>query len=127
MSTWTGSARSGTAARSRIVGNSGRKMIARLGRVPRRAGLKRVYPTGHGAARGVMLQVSGNNRNVLIFMTVEMSGDKTLSFLPLERLTPRMILGWTAPFLGGIFRLAVGRIGLRRSATRAPDGRLYAR
>src|SRR5262249_40521425 len=60
-------------------------------------------------------------------MTVEMSGDKTLSFLPLERLTPRMILGWTAPFLGGIFRLAVGRIGLRRSATRSPDGRLYAR
>src|SRR6476646_10668978 len=41
-------------------------------------------------------------------------------------LAPGMILGWTVRPLGGIFRAAGGRIGLRRSATRAPFGRLYA-
>ena len=37
-----------------------------------------------------------------------------------------MILGWTLLTLVVIVRVAVGRIGLRRSATRAPGGRLYA-
>src|SRR5580704_9125443 len=44
-----------------------------------------------------------------------------------EFLTPRMIFRWTPGRLCGISCLAVGRIGLRRSATRAPAGRSHAR
>jgi hypothetical protein len=62
--------------------------------------------------------VSGINRNVRILVRVEMSGDRTLSPLPLVRLAPRMILRWTPRPLLAILRRAVGRIGLRRSATR---------
>src|SRR5947208_3569649 len=71
--------------------------------------------------------MSGNNRNVLLFMKIEMSAVRSLSLVLFERLPPRMILAWTPTFLRGILLLAVGRIGLRRSATRAPGGRLYAR
>src|SRR5690349_17824062 len=73
------------------------------------------------------LGVSGNNRNVRILVTVEMSGVRGVSLLPLERPSPGVILGWTPLPLRGTLRLAGGRIGLRRSATRAPAGRLYAR
>src|SRR5262245_9926413 len=72
-------------------------------------------------------EVSGNNRNVRHFMTVEMSADKAMSLRTVERLAPGVILGWTAARLGARLGGAVGRIGLCRSATRAPVGRLYAR
>src|SRR6266481_223390 len=71
--------------------------------------------------------MSHHNRNVRILPTIEMSGVMILSLLPLERLAPRMILRWTACLLVAILRPAVGRIGLRRSATRAPAGRLHVR
>src|SRR5947209_5326076 len=70
--------------------------------------------------------LSGNNRNVRILGTVETSAVRTLSLRPLERLPPRVILGWTALALAAILAGAVGRIGLRSRATRAPAGRLYA-
>src|ERR1022692_5163210 len=72
-------------------------------------------------------ELSQRNRNVRIFTAVRMSGVMGMSLRPFERLAPRMILGWTFRALTGIVGLAVGRIGLRRSATRAPAGRLYAR
>ncbi len=78
-------------------------------------------------SKGIIKLVSGNNRNVRILGTVEMSAVWTLSLLPLERFAPRMVLGWTVGLLVAILRRAVGRIGLRRSATRAPADRLYAR
>src|SRR4051812_40411685 len=53
-------------------------------------------------------------------------GGRANSGLGLEALAPRMILGWTSSALGGILGRAAGRIGLRRSATRAPVGRLHA-
>src|SRR5271156_3807571 len=56
-----------------------------------------------------------------------MSAGKPLSLGPLVRLTPRMIFAWTFSRPAAIVAAAVGRIGLRRSATRAPAGRLYAR
>src|SRR5215472_2254343 len=56
-----------------------------------------------------------------------MSGGGGRSLVPLEPLAPRMILAWTVRLLLGIVCRAGGRIGLRRSATRAPTGRLYAR
>jgi hypothetical protein len=71
-------------------------------------------------------KMSGNNRNVRILAPVEMSGVGTLSLLSLERLSPWMIFGWTPTLAAAILGRAVGRIGLRRRATRAPDGRLYA-
>src|SRR4051812_49904043 len=71
--------------------------------------------------------MSPRNRNVRTLAAVETSAVWTLSLLRLERLSPRVVLGWTGTALSGIVRLAVGRIGLRRSATRAPGGRLYAR
>src|SRR5271157_4460631 len=40
--------------------------------------------------------------------------------------SPRMILRWTERSLHAVPIRAVGRIGLRRSATRAPGGRRYA-
>src|SRR5215218_9220590 len=55
-----------------------------------------------------------------------MSAVRGVSLLRLEGLAPGVILGWTARLLLGIFGLAGGRIGLRRSATRASVGRLYA-
>jgi len=55
-----------------------------------------------------------------------MSAVGTLSLLPLERFTPRMVLGWTILFLRGILRRVVGRRELCRSATPAPADRLYA-
>jgi hypothetical protein len=71
----------------------------------------------------IVLELSGNNRNVRISAPVEMSGVGTLSLLPLERLSPRMIFGWTPALAAAILRRAVGRIGLRRRAPRAPaDG-----
>src|SRR5438309_215373 len=79
------------------------------------------------AGQGARQKLSGNNRNVRILATVEMSGVWGLSLWPLEGLPPRMILRWAMGSLGVIVRPAVGRIGLRRSATRAPAGRLYAR
>src|SRR5262245_51575312 len=71
--------------------------------------------------------MSGTNRNVLILGPVEMSAVRGVSPLLLEGSAPGVILGWTPRPLAGTLRLAVGRIGLRRSATRAPAGRLYAR
>src|SRR5262249_13225297 len=59
--------------------------------------------------------LSGNNRNVRILGTVEMSAGQPLSLLPLERLAPGMFLGWTVPPRAAILAGAVGRIGLRRS------------
>src|SRR5690242_20841782 len=56
-----------------------------------------------------------------------MSAVRGLSLPPLVPPPPGMILRWTVPLLLGIVAPAVGRIGLRRSATRAPAGRLYAR
>src|SRR5205823_1436018 len=76
---------------------------------------------------GARPPVSGNNRNVLILRTFLLSAVRGLPLLPLEPLPPRVIFGWTPPPARGILRAAVGRIGLRRSATRAPAGRLYAR
>ena len=48
-----------------------------------------------GAFKIIINLMSGPNRNVRILATVEMSGVRTLSLLPLERLPPRVILGWT--------------------------------
>src|SRR5271170_775720 len=80
----------------------------------------------NGRVKHRMELLSDHNRNVRILAPVEMSGVTTLSLLPLERLSPRMICGWTPLPSPAILRPAVGRIGLRRSATRAPGGRLYA-
>jgi hypothetical protein len=55
-----------------------------------------------------------------------MSADRDVSLPPLVRLPPGVVLRWTVRPLLGIVRPAGGRIGLRRSATRAPAGRLYA-
>src|SRR2546426_696138 len=44
-----------------------------------------------------------------------------------EATPPWMVCGWTIGALVRRFVLANGRIGLRRSATRAPVGRLHAR
>ena len=60
------------------------------------------------------------NRNVRILDPVEMSAVRGLSLLPLEGLAPGVILGWTVRPLGAILGRAGGRIGQRRSATRAP-------
>src|SRR5262245_41441935 len=79
------------------------------------------------ARPGIKRVLSGNNRNVRILATVEMSGVETLSLGALERLPPGVVRGWTPRLLAAILGRAVGRIGLRRSATRAPAGRLYAR
>src|SRR5947199_7138023 len=79
-------------------------------------------PTSNGPGDSM----SGNNRNVRILGTVETSAVRTLSLRALERLPPRVILGWTALALAAILAGAVGRIGLRSRATRAPAGRLYA-
>src|SRR5260370_16269928 len=76
--------------------------------------------------QAVRQKVSGNNGNVRILGTVEMSADRTVSLVPLEPLSPGVIFGWTPPPRLAILRRAVGRIGLRRSATRAPAGRLHA-
>jgi transposase len=70
--------------------------------------------------------LSGNNRNVLLFRTVEMSAVRGVSLPPFVRLPPGVIFGWTSLLLPAILARAVGRIGLCRSATRAPAGRLYA-
>src|SRR5579885_1653800 len=72
------------------------------------------------------LILSGDIRNVRILATLEMSAVRTLSPLARETFPPRMILGWTIRFLLAMVRRVVGRIGLRRSATRAPADRLYA-
>jgi len=56
-----------------------------------------------------------------------MSAGPTFSLASFRRPPPRMILGWTPWRLRFILLRAAGRIGLRRSATRAPGGRLYAR
>src|SRR5207237_10911833 len=84
-------------------------------------------PAPLGGAKKAPKGLSGNNRNVRILATVEMSGVGTLSLLALERLPPGVVLGWTPRLRIAILGRAVGRIGLRRSATRAPGGRLYAR
>src|SRR5579871_5656775 len=55
-----------------------------------------------------------------------MSAVMRLSSAPLEGPPPRVICGWAPRTLSGRLLLAAGRIGLRRSATRAPDGRLHA-
>src|SRR5262249_10890214 len=71
---------------------------------------------------------SERNRNVRIFAAIRMSAESSLACHPLvRRPPPRVIFAWTFLRLGGILSAAVGRIGLRRSATRAPAGRLYAR
>ena len=71
-------------------------------------------------------------RNVRIFMTLEMSACFSLSrifhlFRFRRTFPPRMIRGWAPRALFATLFLASGRIGLRRSATRAPVGRLCAR
>src|SRR5262245_52529672 len=66
--------------------------------------------------------MSGNNRNARILRTIKLPAVRSPSLLPHERLAPGVILGWTAPLLLVIVGGAVGRIGLRRSATRAPAG-----
>src|SRR5262245_9567917 len=71
--------------------------------------------------------LSWNNRNVRTSGTIEMSAVIRLSLLLVEPPAPGEILGWTFAGLAAILRRAVGRIGLRRSATRAPAGRLHAR
>src|SRR5665213_1638503 len=71
--------------------------------------------------------MSGNNRNVRLLATVKMSGVMSLSLLPFVRSAPRMIFGWTVGLLVVIVCRVAGRIGLRRSATRAPGDRLHAR
>src|SRR5262245_55364464 len=70
--------------------------------------------------------MSGPNRNVRILAPIGMSAVRAVSLLPLERLAPGVILGWTVRPLGAMFRRAGGRVGQRRSATRAPAGRLHA-
>ena len=47
-----------------------------------------------------------------------MSPVRGLSLAPLERLPPRMVFGWTPRPTLAMLRLAVGRRGLRRRATR---------
>src|SRR5581483_2364488 len=61
-----------------------------------------------------------------MFAALRMSAVMGMSLGPLERLAPGMIFAWTFLWLLGIVGAAVGRIGLRRSATRAPGGRRYA-
>src|SRR5579872_1060688 len=70
--------------------------------------------------------VSQRNRNVRSFTALRMSAGLTFTSALGCRLAPGMILGWTPGWLWFILLGAVGRIGLRRSATRALDGRLYA-
>jgi len=77
-------------------------------------------PQGQMAAR------SERNTNVRLFAAIEMSGALGLSLLLLQRLAPRVILGWAPPARAGILRRATGSRGLRRHETRAPGGRLDA-
>src|SRR5436190_21742881 len=76
--------------------------------------------------RATIGEVSGDNRNVRISVTLEMSGVRVVSLLLFEGPAPGVILGWTPRGFGAISLLAGGRVGLRRGATRAPAGRLYA-
>ena len=70
--------------------------------------------------------LSQHNRNVRSLDTVETSCVMMLSLFLFERPAPGVILGWTSAASGAIAFLAVGRVGLCGSATRAPAGRLYA-
>src|SRR5581483_10807367 len=79
--------------------------------------------------RGVQLApgiLSDKSRNFLGSAKVGMSAVMGLSPLALEPTPPRVICGWTPRPLSAILPRAIGRIGLRRSATRAPGGRRYA-
>src|SRR5436190_674370 len=71
--------------------------------------------------------LSGHNRNVRNLAPIEMSAVMRLSLFPWATCAPGVILGWTTLGSGAILGRAVGRIGLCGSATRASDGRLYAR
>src|SRR5206468_7781777 len=102
-------------------------------KLSRLARLRDVVPTPTPEAspaevrlQGLFPKVSYRNRNVRHFTAIRMSAVRGLSLLPLERPPPRVIRGWTAAALRGILGRAAGRTGLRRSATRAPGGRLYA-
>src|SRR5215213_3694192 len=91
-----------------------------------RRGQPPLWPQAAALASGRDGGLSWNNRNVRILRTIKMSAVTGLSLLLLEGLAPGMIFGWTFAGLAVILRRAVGRIGLRRSATRAPAGRRYA-
>src|SRR5581483_1144864 len=89
---------------------------------------KRVYTvTARPVARkGFFYRMSHRFRNVRMFAALRMSAVMGMSLGPLERLAPAMIFAWTFLWLLRIVGAAVGRIGLRRSAPRAPGGRRYA-
>ena len=70
-------------------------------------------------------ELSERNRNVRCFAEIEMSAVSLLSVDVFALLLPEMLLAWTVRLLLAIFVAAVGRIGLRMSATRAPASGLY--